>query len=165
MGSILSAILGGASHFLGGGVLGIVGSLGGEVINYFKKKKEIEQQVAVINAQKELALAKANGDLLLETTKMQNAATTASYEHDTKAFGKDISWLDTYRGSLRPNMCYLMFFTAAGITVYSITKVGLDTAVMSECAKYGVYTCMDLATMIITWYFGNRQMDKIQRRK
>jgi hypothetical protein len=61
-------------------------------------------------------------------------------------------------------MCYLLFGTAAGITIYSIIKVGLDASVMSECAKYGVYTCMDLATIVVTWYFGSRQMEKIKRK-
>lgn len=164
MGGILGTVLGGIGHVFSGGVLGVVGSIATGILDHFTKKKELEKEIAAINAQKELAIQKANGDALLETLKMQNAATSASYEHDTKMFGKDAGAVDIFRGTLRPIMCYLLFLTAAGITIYSIVRVGLDASVMSECAKYGVYTCMDLATIVVTWYFGSRQMEKIKRK-
>lgn len=164
MGGLLGTILSGAGHIFSGGILGGLFSIGQGVIDHLTKKKEMEKEIAAINAQKELAIAKANGDALLETLKMQNAAFSASYEHDTKVMGKDVSWMDSYRGTLRPNMCYLLFFTAAGITSYSIWKVGFDPIVLHECARYGLYTCMDSTAMVIGWYFGSRQMEKIKRR-
>jgi hypothetical protein len=185
---IISAIIGGATHLIGGGALGVFGSLATGLIDSLNNKKQIEKDIAVINAQKELALASANGQVLIETLKIQQAATSASYEHDTKTLniGKDIaaffssdkdtrSWmgyllfflafgLDFIRGSLRPVMCYLLFFTAAGITIYSIQKFGIESDVLKECAKYGVYTCMDCAGMVIGWYYGDRKQEKVKRK-
>lgn len=189
MGSILTTIFSGATHLIGGGALGVFGSLATGALNYFTGKKQLEKDIAAINAQKELAIAQANGQALIETLKIQQAATAASYEHDTKTLniGKDItaffsadnasarSWmgyilfmmafgLDFIRGSLRPLMCYLLFFTAAGITVYSIQKFGADSEVLKECARYGLYTCMDAAGMVIGWYYGDRKQEKIRRK-
>jgi hypothetical protein len=189
MGGILSAVLGGVGGFFKGGVLGVIGSLVTGWLDNRNKKTQVEKDIAAINASKELEIAKAKGNVLIETLKLQQAATSASYEHDTKTLniGKDItaffsvnnaesrSWLgyvlyllafglDFIRGSLRPVMCYLLFFTAAGITIFSIRKFGIDSDVMKECAKYGVYTCMDSAGLVIGWYFGDRQQEKIKRK-
>lgn len=186
---ILTAIFSGATHLIGGGVLGVFGSLATGFLDFLNNKKQTEKDIATINAQKELALAKANGQVLIETLKVQQAATAASYEHDTKTLniGKDItaffsvdnaasrSWmgyllflmafgLDFIRGSLRPVMCYLLFFTTAGITIYSIREFGADSDVLKECAKYGLYTCMDAAGMVIGWYYGDRKQEKIKRK-
>lgn len=189
---MIGSILGGIGGFFKGGALGVIGSLISGALASYNKKKEIEREVALVNAQ--IALAKANGDAnaIIETIKATAASQVASYDHDSKtlniaagiekffdgdnkvrsgigyfvslvlftiAFG-----LDFIRGSLRPFICYILTGLAAYITIYSIRKVGMDADVLRECAKYGLYTCMDMAGLVIGWYFGSRQQEKVKRK-
>lgn len=155
---ILGSILGGVGSILSGGALGVVGAVGSGVLDYFKTKEANKQELAVLAAQKDLAITAANSQTMLESIKLMGA----SYEQDKAAY-VGAGWQDSIRAMIRP----VLVVTLTGISIYlaftSLAEEGLDPTVISEIAKYSVYTCLDLTSMAVSWYFGSRQMEKINR--
>jgi len=158
---VMGMVTGGLTHILSGGTLGVLGAVGSGVLDFFKTKEKNKQELAIITAQKELALANKDSAVLLETIKLS----AASYDNDKATYGKDVGWLDSYRGSLRPNVCYFLLAASTYLTIWAFMRVGVDNAIIAEAAKFGIYTCMDLTALAVSWYFGARQIDKMHRRK
>lgn len=160
--SIPGILTGGLASILSGGALGVLGAVGNGVLDYFKTKEKNKHELAVISAQKELALVNKDSAIILETIKLS----AASYENDKEAYvNTKLFSVDGYRGTLRPNVCYFLLITATYLTWWCVKKTGLNPEVMAEIAIYGTYTCMNLAATTVSWYFGTRQMDKLTRRK
>ena len=156
---ILGTIGGAVASIFSGGALGVLGAVGSGVLDFFKTKEANKQELAVLAAQKDLAVTAATSATLLETIKL----TAASYEQDKAAYVGDIGWVDQMRGALRPLVTVYLVAMSSGLAYWSFKKVGIETAVVAEIAKYSVYTCLDLTSMCISWYFGSRQMEKINR--
>jgi len=193
MGGILGVVAGVAGGLFksafGGGIFSVVTGF----LDYLNKKKQIDKDIRVIEAQTELAKVNASGAALIETLKMQASERTASYEHDTKTLnlGKDIQgfftaadaknrhWfvnalffilfllafmVDALRTTWRPVVGYLLIFTTAGIAIYTIRKFGIESEVLKQCTVYALYGCVDSAAFVIGWYFGDRMQEKVKRR-
>ena len=143
-----------------GGALGVFGAVGSGVLDYFKTKERNKQELAVIAAQKELALANANSTAVLEGLKILGS----SYDHDKATYGKDTGVVDLLRGTLRPIVTYLLLGISIYLAIWASRQVTLEMDIIKEIAKYAVYTCLDLAALCISWYFGARQIDKIRRK-
>lgn len=158
--TILSTIAGGLASILSGGTLGVIGAIGNGVLDIMKTKEKNKQELALVTAQKELALANANSATLLETLKLA----AASYEND-KASYQGAGFVDTVRGLLRPLVTLYLVGIATYLAVWAFGKIGLDPNMAGEITKYCVYTCMDLTALCVSWYFGARQIDKFSRRK
>lgn len=143
MGSILS-----------GGALGVLGAVGSGVLDYFKTKEANKQELLVLAAQKDLAVTTANSATLLENG--------ASYANDAAAY-VGAGWQDSVRAMIRPVLVVML----TGISIYlaftSLAEEGLAPDTISEIARYSVFTCLDLTSMSVSWYFGSRQMEKINR--
>jgi hypothetical protein len=154
----MNSILGIAGSIFSGGALGVVGAIGSGVLDFFKTKEANKQELAVLAAQKDLAITAANSATVLETIKLMSA----SYDND-KATYIGAGWQDSIRAMIRPVLVTVLTVTSIYLTWSAVGKVGMDSAVMSEIAKYGVYTCLDLCSMAVSWYFGSRQMEKINR--
>lgn len=156
---ILDSLLGGVGSILSGGALGVVGAVGSGVLDYFKTKEANKQELAVLAAQKDLAITTANSATLLESIKLMGA----SYEHDKAAY-VGAGWQDSVRAMIRP----ILVVTLTGISIYlaftSLAEEGLDPTVISDIAKYSAYTVLNLCSLTISWYFGARQIDKVNRK-
>lgn len=152
----IAGILGG---IVSGGTLGVGGAIGSAVLDFFKTKENNKHQLAVLTAQKDLALANANSATLLETIKMMGA----SYEHDKAAYTGPLSFVDLLRGTLRPIVTYLLLGVSVFLTWWAFERVGVGDEVIREVAKYGIYTCLDLTALCVSWYFGARQIEKTNR--
>jgi hypothetical protein len=156
--SITGLIGGGLASVLSGGTLGVIGAVGSGVLDFFKTKEANKQERAVLAAQKDLAITTANSATLLETIKLMSA----SYDQDKAAY-IGAGWQDSVRAMIRPMLIGILTMTSVYLALWSVARVQLETAVISEIAKYSVFTCLDLTAMGISWYFGSRQMEKINR--
>ncbi len=155
----LGGILGGAvASVLSGGSLGVLGAIGSGVLDFFKTKEANKQELAVLAAQKDLAVTAASSATMLESMKLLGT----SYEQDKAAYA-GAGWADNIRAMIRPVLLAILVLTSVYLAIWSTGKVSLETAVISEIAKYSVFTCLDLTAMGISWYFGSRQMEKINR--
>lgn len=162
LGSISGILSKGLGSILSGGALGVFGAIGSGYLEYKKTQEANKHQLAVISAQKDLALAQGQNTVLLETIKLMGA----SYENDKEAYtSTKLFSVDGYRGTLRPNITYLLVGLAIFLAVWAFRRVGLEVEVVKEIARYAVYTCLDLSALCVSWYFGSRQIDKINRRK
>ena len=128
------------------------------LLDYFKTKEANKQELLVLAAQKDLAITTANSATLLESIKLMGA----SYEQDKAAY-VGAGWQDSVRAMIRP----ILVVTLTGISIYlaftSLAEEGLAPDTISEIARYSVFTCLDLTSMAVSWYFGSRQMEKINR--
>lgn len=158
--SIATMIGGGLTSLLGGGALGVAGAVASGVLDYFKTKEANKQEIAVLQARAALAKETANSATMLEAMKL----ISTSYENDAATYSAEkLSWVDMVRGVLRPTVTLYLVAIATGLAVWSIRRQGIPVEVQAETAKYAVYTCLDLAGMCVSWYFGSRQIDKISR--
>ena len=158
--SIASMIGGGITSLVGGGALGVLGAVGSGVLDYFKTKEANRQEIAVLTAKAALAKETANSATMLEAMKL----ISTSYEQDKASYSDaNLSWVDMVRGILRPTVTLYLVAIATGLAVWSIQRQGIPAEVQAEVAKYAVYTCLDLAGMCVSWYFGSRQIEKITR--
>jgi hypothetical protein len=160
IGSLLGGVAGAAASILSGGTLGVLGAIGSGVLDFFKTKEKNKQELAIITAQKELALVNKDSLTLLETIKLS----AASYENDKAHYSGNLSKTDMLRGTLRPIVTYALLIVSTVLCMWAFKRVSLEQAVVTEIAKYSVYTCLDLTALCVSWYFGARQIDKIQRK-
>lgn len=158
IGSILSKGLG---SILSGGALGAAGAIASGYLDFKKTQEANKQQLAVLNAQKELSIANGNNTVLLETIKLMGA----SYENDKETYtNTKLLSVDGYRGTLRPNVTYLLVGLSIVIAIWAFKRAGLEVDVVKDIARYSVYACLDLAALCVSWWFGGRQIEKRRRK-
>jgi len=159
--SILTSVIGGVAAVASGGTLGVIGAIGAGVVDIFRTRESNKQQLAVIAAQTELAKANSESATMLESLKL----ISGSYENDKETYvNTKLFSVDGYRGTFRPNACYLLLGLSMWLTYYAITKVGLSAETLNEVAIFAVYTCLNLTATCVSWWFGSRQMDKLRRK-
>jgi len=141
-----------------GGAVGLLGGIGSGVFDYFKTKEANKHELAVMAAQKDLAMTAATSATLLESIKLMGA----SYEHD-KATYEGAGWQDSVRAMIRPILVFLLTGLSIYLTWISVNNMELSGEVTNAIAQYSVFTCLDLCAMAIAWYFGNRGMEKVNR--
>lgn len=155
----LGGMIGGAvASVLSGGSLGVLGAVGSGVLDYFKTKEANKQELAVLAAQKDLAITAASSATMLESMKLL----AASYDHDKAAY-IGAGWQDSIRAMVRPVLLTILVGVSVYLALWATSLTNLETAVISEIARYACFTCLDLTAMGISWYFGSRQMEKINR--
>ena len=139
---ILDIVSDGLKAVSSGGVIGLLGAIGTNVVDLFKGKSRDKTNVEIVKVGGEKA-----GDII----KMM----AESYDHD-KASYKNAGWVDSIRGLFRPTIAMYLSIVSTIITLWALKKVGLDEAIMKDLVKIGFYTCLHLTTICITWYFGVR---------
>lgn len=155
IGAILLKGLGGIAS---GGALGVVGAFGTGIVDYFATKEKNKHALAVLDKQVALANAEGVNAVAIEKAK----ALGASYENDKAAYGG--GWVDMLRGLQRPGITDWLLVVATAITIYALRQVPLTAEVWAEIAKFGVYTCLDLTAMCVSWWFGSRQLERVRRK-
>lgn len=159
--SILTTVINGATSIFSGGALGVVGALGSGIVDMLKTKEANKQQLAVIAAQRDLALAEGVSEAKLEMIKLIGG----SYENDKATYvGTKLFSVDGYRGTFRPNACYLLLGLSIWLTIRAISKVGITDETLNEVAQFAVFTCLNLTATCVSWWFGSRQMDKLRKK-
>lgn len=156
---MIGGMIGGAvASVLSGGSLGVLGAIGSGVLDFFKTKEANKQELLVLAAQKDLAITAASSLTVLESIKLM----AASYDQDKAAY-IGAGWQDSIRAMIRPVLLFVLVCVSVYMAIWSTSKISLEMVVISEIAKYSVFTCLDLTAMGVSWYFGSRQMEKINR--
>ena len=152
------SLLGTVGGILSGGALGVVGAVGSGVLDLLKTKEANKQELLVLAAQGENIRAAGSSEAALESLKL----VAASYDQD-KATYAGAGWQDSVRAMIRPVLVAVLTGMSLYLAYTSLAEEGLDPSVVSDIAKYSVFTCLDLTSMAVSWYFGSREIEKINR--
>lgn len=152
---ILNTIISGAGHILSGGALGAIGAIANGYLDLQKTKENNKQELAVMAANLEAAKAAGANLATIESIKLAGS----SYEAD-KASYANASAIDIYRGSVRPTVCYFLVLMSTFIGFWAYSRVGISDPVIASIAVYSMQTCLEMASMSVSWFFGTRYMAK-----
>jgi len=149
---MFDSILDGATKFLSGGALGVVGALSAGVINLFKAKQKGKKEVDILKAK--LAIAEKCGPKAAKIIQ----SVDASYNHDKASYGG--GWADDVRAMVRPSVIWYLVLMTSIIAIWSFWKVGIDTETTKLIAKKSIFECLVLTGIAVGWYFGGRDLRK-----
>lgn len=160
--SLLTTVLTGVTSVATGGALGVFGSLASGVVDIFKTKESNKQQLAVIAAQRDVAIAQGNSAASLEMIKLIGG----SYENDKATYinTKFLS-VDGLRGTFRPLICWALFALSCWITWYSLTIETFPAEVWLQIGQFAVCLCLNLMATCVSWWFGSRQQAQMALRR
>jgi len=158
---IPAILLKGLGSVVSGGSLGVIGAIGAGIVDIYKTKETNKQALAVLAAQKELAITNGASATGLEMLKLIGG----SYENDKAAY-QDVKVfsVDWFRGTFRPFICWVLFGLSCWIVWTALTKVPLPEAFWGEIGIFSVMLCLNLMATCVSWWFGSRQMDKMRKK-
>ena len=149
-----------------GQILGLVGGVGTGILNYFQTKRQNAHELAMRQEDMKLLLAQANVDqakLAGELAKSREVGASEAFTASIKADGKLPSgwkWVDGFRAATRPGLTW--WFVFAFYVLASCVVRGFGMEYLEHPLGVFVFTStantMDLC---VTWWFGQRQMDKM----
>jgi len=170
---------------ISGGVTGLLGTALTSVLGYFKQKEANKQKLALEDSKREtmklqanidlkLAEAKIRGQIDTETIKHDGEVRQASYDNDHAAYatgGKAKNSMlfilvDFLRGIIRPGLTiYLIVLTTLTYLKADdiIRLAGIDTLKVADAVamvKEINATILYLTVVCVSWYFGNRSVEK-----
>jgi hypothetical protein len=150
--------------------LGGIGALANGILGFFQKKEDNKFQLLRMDKEKDLAVVMANieetkqaGMLAAMREKGAGDAFTASVEADGKLRGEH-RWATTLRAITRPGLTWLyqvIFLVLAGLAMVAWFNKWVETADVVPVVQYLVVAAINSATMTLSWWFGQRQMDKL----
>ena len=161
---------------LTGGAGGLLGTLGQAVLSWHKRKGDQAHELAMreqdrldmeVEAKLGLQQIKLEGEQARELAEVEGATARevaaeaslqASYAHDKATYGGGL--VDTLRGLVRPviTLANTLILLALAWLCYQ----QLQGELSHEVARQVITTFLGLATLTITWWFGGRQVDKMQ---
>lgn len=145
--SSIADILGNAAS---GGLLGVIGTIGGEVIGFFKRKQEHSQWLDKAKLQGELDAAKTAGELAVSREKGASEAFAASQVAEGNLKGEH-RWVTSFRAFTRPGLTWTSLLASIIFGFFPpSSQMGMEVVAMLN-----VYT-----GMMIAWWFGQRAMDR-----
>jgi hypothetical protein len=129
-----------------GGLLGLVGNVASFGMNWFKSKQEFEHQTKMLQLQSEAKTAEAASAIAVAREQGAAAAFTASIQAEGLISGEH-KWAKTFRAITRPGL----------------TWAGLVSSII--CGLFSIENDLVMATniytgMMISWWFGQRQIEK-----
>lgn len=156
-----------------GQVLGLVGSLGTGIIGLFKAKGERAEralerahELGMFAEKAKLLIAQGNVDaatLAGEVAKIREGGASAAFTSSIEAEAKlprSYRWIDAFRAFTRPGLTWYFtwLFTAGSMCIIR----GLGAEYFAHpLTVFCFVTCANLMEMSVTWWFGQRQMDKM----
>lgn len=150
--------------------LGGVGALANGILGFFQKREDNKFQLLRMDKERDLAQMMANieetrqaGLLAALREKGAGDAFTASVEADGKIRGEH-RWASTFRAITRPGLTWLyqiLFFALAAVALLAWFNAWVATSDLVPVVQYLVIAAINSATMTLSWWFGQRQMDKL----
>lgn len=150
--------------------LGGIGALANGILGFFQKREDNKFALLRMDKERELAQLMANieetrqaGMLAALREKGAGEAFTASVEADGKLRGEH-RWATTLRAITRPGLTWLyqfIFLAFTGLTLTAWFKGWAAEADIVPIIQYLVIAAINSATMTLSWWFGQRQMDKL----
>lgn len=141
------------SSAFGGGGLGVVGSLLGEVIHIFRAKQELREKIELgkldierDRVRGEVVSIEKAGELEVEREKSFGK----SVEADLKA-NDGYRWVTAYKAATRPNLTNLLLILSA-IVYFTVGD--------PETRNWIAESIVTLGATAVSWWFGSRQLDR-----
>ena len=160
---ILSTV---ASNTPWGQVLGVVGGLATGVLNFFQRKQDRAHELAIKAEEMKLLIATVNvnqaalaGELARLREQGAGAAFTASIESDAK-LPRSYRWIDAFRAITRPGLTWYFTFAFSVLALCVVRGWGLSY-LDHPLAIFCFVSTANLMDMCVTWWFGQRQIDRM----
>ena|SRR3990167_3068956 len=165
----------GLGSLLSGSVLGIFGAVGTGVLDFFKEKQRNKHELEMLSAQRDLIEAQGKNAVTLENAKNFGAshesdkATYANQEAMTGWTGLVFNFLmaivDFLRGFTRPGLTWYFTILSTLLAIYALETVGVDAELLKRVAEYAVAAALELTGVCVTWWFGQRSIEKMGKKK
>jgi hypothetical protein len=151
------------------GLTGGLMSVATGVLQFFQKKQDNAHALALADKERERLQLVSNIDAarlagVLATTREAGAAAafTASIEAEGRLRGEH-KLIASLRASVRPVLVYgyqLAFFISLASALLAWWQQWAPEAELVPLIQYMVVSVINTATMTVSWYFGQRQMDR-----
>lgn len=149
-----------------GQIVGLAGGLFTGVLGYFQRKDDRKHELLMRQEDMKLLLAQANADqakIAAELAKSRqeggDKAFTASIEADGK-LPSGWKWVSGLRAMTRPALTWffvIMFYLGASCVIK-----GVGSYYLQQPLGIFIFTSTaNLMDLCVTWWFGQRQMDKV----
>ena len=160
----LGDILVGAS---GGGLLGVLGGVATGVLNFFQKKQD--NAFAIEMKKQERETEKLLGDLRQAQTagdiaKLREQGAGDAFTESQRSGNRESNsyrLVNAVRDGTRPALTW--YFT--GLTTYIVVASSMGWLVLETLTdpllQYAIVTVVNTTSMMIAWWFGQRQIDKV----
>lgn len=159
------------SSLISGSVLGILGSVGTGVLDYFKQKEKNKHELAMMGAQKALIEAQGANAVSLEAAKNfgkshdSDEARYVNKEAITGWLGLLFNFLmvlvDFLRGWTRPGMTWYFVLASTVVCLWSFERAGVDDAFLKKIVEVSIATLLELTGVCVTWWFGARGIQRL----
>lgn len=141
-----------------GGILGVVGSLGSGILNYFQSKQEHGFKIEEMKLGASLEQVKTAGQLAVNREENAGKAFVASQKADA-SIQNTSSWVSNLRGATRPLLTWT--FCLATFVVIIMSAILPEWLVDAPpLVQFGITMVVDMTAMMISWWFGSRQIEK-----
>lgn len=149
-----------------GQIIGLAGGIGSGILGYFQTKRQNAHELAMRQEDMKLLLAQANADqakLAAELAKSRQEGADAAYSASVNADAKlprSWRWVDGFRAITRPGLTW--FFVIAFYALASCIIRGVGIQYLQHPLGVFIFTTTaNLMDLCVTWWFGQRQMDKM----
>mgnify|MGYP001608443843 CR=1 FL=1 len=145
------------ASIMSGGMLGILGSVGAGVLNFFKQRQADQHALNVLAAQKDLIIATGNNQAMLEAFKTLQG----SYESDKETYinAKFLS-VDWFRGMQRVFVLIFLVVASTSLALWAFSKVGIGSLLTEGIAEHAIKETFRFTSMAIGYIFGSRELSK-----
>jgi hypothetical protein len=142
-----------------GGALGIIGGVASGLLNFFQKRQDNKFELEKLSLRSNLQQGELAGELAKAREQGAADAFTASIKADTALRGEH-KWVTSFRAFTRPGLTWYFVLLMTGILAgYIAGVIALDT-IDDPILQYGVVTVFNTTVMMISWWFGQRQIEK-----
>ena len=157
IGTVVSGLFGSA---LGGGGIGLLGTLVGKVFGWLEVREKTKlaavqnaHELALVDRQATMKQAEMESELMIATLSADTAVRTAAYDHDA-SYGETPRWCSAVLRLVRPSLTIgLLSFTA---WIYSRADRAGDLDTIQMLAEEAVF----MTSLAITFWFGSRPMNR-----
>lgn len=149
-----------------GQAFGLIGGLASGVLSFFQKKDDRKHELALKVEEMKFLIAKGNvdaatlaGDLARLREKGASEAFTASINADAK-LPRSYVWIDALRAFTRPGITWYFTVTFTCLAMFVLTGWA-GSLFESSLAVFIFTTSANMMQMCVTWWFGQRQIDRM----
>lgn len=149
-----------------GQVLGLVGGLVTGVLGYFQQKRQNAHDLAMKQEDMKLLIAKGNVDqavIAAELAKQREEGAAEAFTASINADGKLPSgwrWVSGFRAATRPGLTWWFVIAFYCLASCIVLNVGLQY-LQHPLGVFVFTTTSNTMDLCVTWWFGQRQMDRM----
>ena len=159
------------ASLLSGSALGLLGSVGTGILDYFKQKEQNKHALAMMGAQRALIEAQGSSALAIENAKNFGA----SHESDKSTYANQqamTGWMgllfnflmaivDFLRGFTRPGMTWFFILSSTLVCLWAFERVGVDTVFLKRVLEISIAALIELTGICVTWWMGARSIQRL----